>query len=108
MLAAALSPVLLFGSWLVPVCVDLALPDARPPLSPVYADWKRPALPTGERRHVLLWMIDGLENGRVAFVAKLHHAMADGAASAEAFAYPDPDTAALQTYETFGKYIQAE
>ena len=33
-----------------------------------------------------LWMIDGLRNGRVAFVAKLHHALADGAASAELLA----------------------
>lgn len=37
-----------------------------------------------DRAHPLweIWMVEGLANGRLAFVAKIHHAVADGGASA--------------------------
>lgn len=44
-----------------------------------------------------IWLIEGLEDGRVAFVAKVHHAVADGVASAalmSAVMTPDPDATA--------------
>lgn len=48
-----------------------------------------------DRRHPLweLWIVDGLEGGRLAAVAKIHHALADGVAAAALLANvmsPDP------------------
>jgi diacylglycerol O-acyltransferase len=44
-----------------------------------------------------IWYVDGLEQGRIAYVAKVHHALADGVSSGEllalAFAPEDPDGA---------------
>lgn len=61
--------------------VDLAAPGDHAALDRLISKIAAEPLPR-DRPLWALWMVEGLADGRVAFVAKIHHAVADGTASA--------------------------